>query len=141
MDKTGRVAVRRFDPLLRDLEMPLRGVFYPVGFPLNLATNSHEVIAAAEESFGAWTPEFTVDPGLLNRNMVLQNSVLFGSVNANRRHYELAAKALAQADPRWLADLITRQVPIGQWADAYTRRPDDVKTVLNFAAGSRQAAA
>jgi glucose 1-dehydrogenase len=78
--------------------------------------------------------EFTVDPGLLNRNMVLQNSVLFGSVNANRRHYELAAKALSQADPRWLADLITRQVPIGQWADAYARRPDDIKTVLNFAA-------
>jgi threonine dehydrogenase-like Zn-dependent dehydrogenase len=76
--------------------------------------------------------ESTVDPGLLNRNMVLQNSVLFGSVNANRRHYELAAGALAQADPRWLAGLITRQVPIGQWADAYTRGPDDIKTVLTF---------
>ena len=80
--------------------------------------------------------ESAVDPGLLNRNMVLQNSVLFGSVNANRHHYELAAKALAQADPRWLADLITRQVPIGQWADAYTRRPDDIKTVLTFPNGS-----
>ena len=44
--------------------------------------------------------ESVIDPGLLNRNMVLQNSVLFGSVNANRQHYELAAKALAQADPR-----------------------------------------
>jgi glucose 1-dehydrogenase len=76
--------------------------------------------------------ESTVDPGLLNRNMVLQNSVLFGSVNASRHHYELAAQALAQADPRWLADLITRQVPIGQWADAYTRGPDDIKTVLEF---------
>jgi glucose 1-dehydrogenase len=80
--------------------------------------------------------ESTVDPGLLNRNMVLQNSVLFGSVNANRHHYELAAKALAQADPLWLAGLITRQVPIGQWADAYTRGPDDIKTILNFSAGS-----
>jgi hypothetical protein len=48
--------------------------------------------------------------------MVLQNSVLFGSVNANRHHYGLAAEALAQADPGWLADLITRQVPLGQWA-------------------------
>jgi threonine dehydrogenase-like Zn-dependent dehydrogenase len=80
--------------------------------------------------------ESTVDPGLLNRNMVLQNSVLFGSVNANRHHYELAAKALAQADPRWLAGLITRQVPIGQWADAYARSPDDIKTVLTFPNGS-----
>jgi glucose 1-dehydrogenase len=76
--------------------------------------------------------EISVDPGLLNRNMVLQNSVLFGSVNANRHHYELAAEALAQADPGWLADLITRQVPLSQWADAYARRPDDIKTVLNF---------
>ena len=48
--------------------------------------------------------------------MVLQNSVLFGSVNANRHHYELAAQALAQADPGWLADLITRQVPLDRWA-------------------------
>ena len=64
--------------------------------------------------------------------MVLQNSVLFGSVNANRHHYELAAKALAQADPGWLADLSTRQVPLNPWADAYTRQPDDIKTILDF---------
>jgi glucose 1-dehydrogenase len=76
--------------------------------------------------------ESVLDPGLLNRNMVLQNSVLFGSVNANRHHYELAAEALSQADPGWLAALITRQVPIDRWADAYTRSPGDIKTVLNF---------
>jgi glucose 1-dehydrogenase len=78
----------------------------------------------------------SVDPGLMNRNMVLQNSVLFGSVNANRAHYELAARALAQADPGWLAGLITRRVPLGQWADAYTRQPGDIKTVLDFPDGS-----
>jgi glucose 1-dehydrogenase len=76
--------------------------------------------------------ETTVDPGLLNRNMVLQNSVLFGSVNANRDHYVMAVGALAQADPGWLADLITRQVPLDQWADAYARQPDDIKTILLF---------
>jgi len=74
----------------------------------------------------------TVDPGQLNRNMVLQNSVMFGSVNANRRHYELAAQALAGADRGWLAGLITRQVPITRWAGAYAREPDDIKTVLTF---------
>ncbi|MGB6455979.1 MAG: glucose 1-dehydrogenase [Streptosporangiaceae bacterium] len=78
--------------------------------------------------------ESSVDTGLLNRNMVLQNSVVFGSVNANRHHYELAAEALAQADPGWLASLITRQVPLRTWADAYTRQPDDIKTVLSFPA-------
>jgi threonine dehydrogenase-like Zn-dependent dehydrogenase len=76
--------------------------------------------------------ESTVDPGLLNRNMVLHNSVLFGSVNANRRHYELAARSLGRADRGWLADLITRQVPIDEWARAYAREPDDIKTVLGF---------
>jgi glucose 1-dehydrogenase len=76
--------------------------------------------------------EAIIDPGLLNRNMVLHNSVLFGSVNANRHHYELAAQALTQADPGWLADLITREVPLDRWADAYAREPDDIKTVLNF---------
>ena len=73
-----------------------------------------------------------VDPGLLNRNMVLQNSVLFGSVNANRRHYELAAQALTRADPDWLGSLITRRVPLSRWADAYSRHPDDIKSVLDF---------
>jgi threonine dehydrogenase-like Zn-dependent dehydrogenase len=76
--------------------------------------------------------ESVIDPGLLNRNMVLQNSVLFGSVNANRQHYELAADALAQADSRWLADLITRRVPLNEWAAAFAREPDDIKTVLAF---------
>ncbi len=74
----------------------------------------------------------TVDPGRLNLNMVLQNSVVFGSVNANRHHYELAAEALAKAEPDILADLVTRQVPLARWADAYTRQPDDIKTILTF---------
>jgi glucose 1-dehydrogenase len=78
--------------------------------------------------------EAVVDAGLLNRNAVLNNSVLFGSVNANRRHYELAAESLARADPDWLADLLTRRVPLAEWAAAYARRPDDIKTVLDFAA-------
>jgi glucose 1-dehydrogenase len=77
--------------------------------------------------------ESTLDPGVLNRNMVLHNNVVFGSVNANRRHYELGAQALARADRAWLADLITRQVPLSRWADAYARQPGDIKTVLEFA--------
>jgi threonine dehydrogenase-like Zn-dependent dehydrogenase len=76
--------------------------------------------------------EAVIDPGLLNRNMVLQNSVLFGSVNANRHHYEQAAKALARADPGWLTELITRRVPLEDWAGAYARKPADIKTILDF---------
>jgi threonine dehydrogenase-like Zn-dependent dehydrogenase len=78
--------------------------------------------------------ESNVDTGLLNRRMVLQNGVLFGSVNANRRHYELAADALAKADPGWLDGLITRRVSIDDWSAAYTREPGDIKTTLHFGA-------
>jgi threonine dehydrogenase-like Zn-dependent dehydrogenase len=78
--------------------------------------------------------EFSVDTGQLNRTMVLQNDVVFGSVNANRRHYEQGAEALAKADRDWLARLVTRRVALSQWHDAYTRQPGDVKTVLAFQA-------
>jgi len=73
-----------------------------------------------------------LDIGALNRTAVLNNDVVFGTVNANRRHYEAAAGALDRADPGWLGRLITRRVPIGDFADAFTHRPDDVKIVLEF---------
>jgi threonine dehydrogenase-like Zn-dependent dehydrogenase len=75
-----------------------------------------------------------VDAGSLNRQLVLGNDVVFGSVNANRRHYEAGAKALAEADKGWLGRLITRRVPLSSWRDAYAREPGDVKTVLDFTA-------
>jgi threonine dehydrogenase-like Zn-dependent dehydrogenase len=74
-----------------------------------------------------------VDAGELNRHTVLENDVVFGSVNANRRHYEAAAEALAKADPTWLARVVSRRVGLGDWQEAYQRQPDDVKVVLQFA--------
>ena len=72
------------------------------------------------------------DVGGFNRQTVLRNDVIFGSVNANRVHYEAAADALAQADRRWLERLITRRVPLERWAEAFDERDDDVKVVLEF---------
>jgi hypothetical protein len=68
---------------------------------------------------------------------VLDNDTVFGSVNANRQHYEIAADALKRADRTWLGGLITRRVPIDQWADALERRAGDIKTVVDFAPNSR----
>jgi threonine dehydrogenase-like Zn-dependent dehydrogenase len=73
------------------------------------------------------------DAGIFNRKTVLQNQVIFGSVNANRRHYEIAAAALAKADKEWLSRLITRRVPLRQWREAFEVRPGDIKVVLDFA--------
>jgi threonine dehydrogenase-like Zn-dependent dehydrogenase len=71
-----------------------------------------------------------IDAGAVNRSMVLANEGVVGSVNANRRHYEGAAAALAAASANWLAKLVTRKVPIDDYAQAFERRPDDVKVVL-----------
>jgi threonine dehydrogenase-like Zn-dependent dehydrogenase len=74
----------------------------------------------------------TVDAGALNRALVLENNVVFGSVNANRAHWEAAAAALARADRRWLAGLVTRRVPLERWQDALRREDDDVKVVVTL---------
>jgi threonine dehydrogenase-like Zn-dependent dehydrogenase len=76
----------------------------------------------------------TIDAGALNRELVLENEVVFGTVNANRRHYQAAAAALANADQGWLGRLITRRVPLDRWSDALQRRPDDVKAVIDLGA-------
>jgi threonine dehydrogenase-like Zn-dependent dehydrogenase len=79
--------------------------------------------------------DIAVDVGMLNRRMVLENDVVFGSVNANRRHYEAGAAALAAADQQWLSRLVSRRVPLDRWHEAYQRQPTDVKVVLEFDPG------
>ncbi|HEY4378851.1 MAG TPA: aldolase [Acidobacteriaceae bacterium] len=48
------------DPYLCHVEMGLAAVFYPLGFPLHLKTNSQEVIDGAQESWGAFRQEFDI---------------------------------------------------------------------------------
>ena len=51
--------------------------------------------------------------------MVLQSiSVLFGSVNANQQHYELAAEALDPRRYRLAGRPRARHVPLGERVDA-----------------------
>jgi threonine dehydrogenase-like Zn-dependent dehydrogenase len=75
-----------------------------------------------------------LDTSAVNKALVLDNAIVFGSVNAGRRHYEQAASYLAAADRQWLARLITRRVPMGQWPAALQRSPDDVKVVVDLQA-------
>ncbi len=70
----------------------------------------------------------------VGRMLVLQNNVILGSVNANRRHFYRAAESLAAADPDWLSQLITRRVPPADVASALEHSPDDIKVVLDFGA-------
>jgi len=78
--------------------------------------------------------EVQVDLDAINECFVLKNAVLFGSVNAGRRHYEQAARALARAGKSWVERLITRRVPMSGYRDALRKSPDDVKVVVELRA-------
>ena len=73
-----------------------------------------------------------MDVNAVHASMVLENSVIFGTVSAARRHYEQAVVALAQADPAWLGGLISRRVPLSSWQHGLIRNPDDVKVTVDL---------
>ena len=64
-------------------------------------------------------------------------SVPSGSVNANRRYFELGVQHFQQAERQWpgiFERLITRRVPFDDFTAALDRRPEDIKTLLTIAA-------
>jgi len=63
---------------------------------------------------------------------VLKNNVIVGSVNANKRHWYKAAKALANADRKWMGRLITRREKPENFKQALERKPDDIKVIIQF---------
>jgi len=75
---------------------------------------------------------------VINLQMVLGNRVAFGSVNANRRYFEMGVQHFQQAERQWpgiFERLITRRVPFDDFISALDRRPEDIKTLLTIAAG------
>jgi threonine dehydrogenase-like Zn-dependent dehydrogenase len=102
----------------------------PLVFELTSAVASDAVICLTGISGATRTVALGLDE--VNKQMVLENTVLFGSVNAAKRHYEQAAEALASADREWLARIVTRKVPLADFADALQRRDDDVKVALDL---------
>lgn len=72
----------------------------------------------------------------LNLEMVLDNKVVFGTVNANHGHYLAAARDLAAFEERWpglTARMVTRRVGVEDYAEALVPRPGlDVKSTVSF---------
>ena len=48
-----------FDPFRREVKLELESIYYPLGFPLRLATNYTEIHAAAKEIWGGYPQAFT----------------------------------------------------------------------------------
>ena len=55
-------AMPEYDPVLSEFDLSLRRTFFPLGYPLELETNSSDVMLAAEEAWGAIERMFQRDP-------------------------------------------------------------------------------
>lgn len=76
-----------------------------------------------------------VDLATWNREMVLGNRLVFGTVSAARRHFEAGVRDMEAAEarlPGWMARLVTRRLPFTEARRALSRERDDVKVVLEF---------
>jgi glucose 1-dehydrogenase len=73
----------------------------------------------------------------LIRQLVLDNQVMLGSVNAARGHFQMAADDLAQAHLRWgghLAGLITHRYSSDQFSGLMgAHHPDAIKEIIEWA--------
>lgn len=74
-----------------------------------------------------------IEADRLSLDMVLQNKAVFGSVSANRRHFQAGVSRMREIEARWpgvLPAMITRRLTMEQVASGWQRSPDDLKTVV-----------
>ncbi|MGH3488539.1 MAG: glucose 1-dehydrogenase [Actinopolymorphaceae bacterium] len=102
----------------------------PLVFELPDIAPPNAVICLTGLSSGTREVSMALDP--VNKEMVLENTVLFGSVNAARRNFEQAADSLAKADRGWLERFITRRLPMSGFSDALHKNAGDVKVVVDL---------
>lgn len=115
----------RLDPLLYEFEMPLRSIYYPLGFPLEVTTNSEDVLAAAQESWGHFEKVFPC-PALEMRIGVLEGSAGCPLSRTHRQHRNLRtniadAENFSVSDSRsgfsfaWLTRATVENRPYLRW--------------------------
>lgn len=120
---------------IADVHEPVDLAFEATGY----AHHSFELIdTLAPNGIGAllgipadWT--FELDVGRLHREMVLENKVLLGSVNSNRRHFEQARASLSTFPEWFLEGLVTDVFTPESVDDAFERDDGDIKSVVEFA--------
>jgi threonine dehydrogenase-like Zn-dependent dehydrogenase len=77
-----------------------------------------------------------VPADVINQNLVLDNVLVLGTVNAKSDDFRQGLADLAEAERRWpgfLRALITRRVPFADAADALPHDPSQIKTVVEVA--------
>jgi threonine dehydrogenase-like Zn-dependent dehydrogenase len=125
---TSSVANVGFEP---DVIMECTGVGQVIAESV-VAIGASGIVCLAGVGHGGSVPK--VATANVASSAVLKNNVVFGSVNANKRHWFKAAEALARADRAWLERLISRRESPENFAHALARKQDDIKVVIQFAA-------
>ncbi len=108
--------------------------FSPLAFEAIDLVGPNGVVCLTGVSSGGRRLEIPADH--LNLEMVLENKVVVGVVNANRRHFESAVRDLVEMEarwPGWLGRMVTRRVPLADYGDALERRDEDVKVLIEVA--------
>jgi threonine dehydrogenase-like Zn-dependent dehydrogenase len=73
---------------------------------------------------------------LINQRLVLGNQVVFGSVNANPRHFAMGVKDLVRVEKKWpgaLSRLLTNRIPWENHKTWFTERGSGIKSTLEIA--------
>jgi glucose 1-dehydrogenase len=122
-----RVAEVGFEP---DVILECTGVGQVIAESI-LVIGASGVVCLAGVGHGGAVPQ--IPTANMASSAVLKNNVIFGSVNANKRHWYKAGEALARADRSWLARLITRRESPEDFAKALVRGAEDIKVVIQFA--------
>ncbi|HET9177404.1 MAG TPA: glucose 1-dehydrogenase [Terriglobia bacterium] len=77
-----------------------------------------------------------LDGAVLMRQLVLRNQVMIGSVNASRKHFEMAVEDLGKAYKTWgktMEQIITHVVPYADFAQVLEKHPDnEIKAVVEW---------
>jgi len=84
---------------------------------------------------GVYSPqsEQEVPVGRLVLDMVLGNRVVFGSVNANRRYFEMGLERMAEMESRWpgvLGRFLSRRLSLSDLPRALEKASGGIKTVI-----------
>jgi glucose 1-dehydrogenase len=72
---------------------------------------------------------------LINQRLVLGNQVVFGSVNANPRHFAMGVKDFVTIDRKWpgaLSRLLTNRIPWENHKSWFTERGSGIKSTLEI---------
>ncbi|MDE3089536.1 MAG: FAD-binding protein, partial [Chloroflexota bacterium] len=94
-----------------------------------LGTNGISILSSV--TGGSKTIQFPSD--VVNQRMVLGNMVAFGTVNANRRYFDMGVDSLAQFQKLWrglLSRFITRRVPLADFSIDVLDDRSGVKTTI-----------